>query len=872
MLVMAIMLVFGETIDGSGWFYGMHILAVPAVSAFLLTFGIVAAAYGMFGIRLLTRAEIVTVFFCLLTAVPIMGMGFWTNFIWLSSTIPSQGDFGKIDAIGDKLWPHGPNLLEASFDSPQAENLSFHGNVSWRETEYEEGVRAVIPILHNESPDAVSALRVRVPLEKDGEAFLTLEERYLISVLARGRDMGAHATLYCRIFCDDSSSFDVEAFSEPRPLEKPTYLHRKGFVRYGVYGAEFARRVKNSVDVEFRLEGAGTLELADPKLMSVTAYESLFTGRQTVTEDEYRALRPSERTAYVVKPDSIWSWAGLKAVLRGHIPLRDWRQPVVLWLTLIALFLLATFAVALIMHRQWIANERYPLPVARIPFALLGVDEDGPSAGVLARIWNNKTMWLGFTLCLGWCLMRAWYAYNPNVPNMEIDVKLKPYLDDPSWGRMWNDVSFSISAVVLSVAIFMELNVLLSLVIGFFLFRSLYWIGEAYGWNIGSSGKYAIGAYPFGDEQLIAAYIAYGFLTLLFARKYLWHVLKVALGVRTEAVSAGGDDSGSAASAFNPGPSASTAIYRAALAMLIAAFLGAMLWARSVGVRPHAMAILFGTMVLFGFVAMKIRAECGAPFAWFTPGTRLLIPLAGGMAVFGAQGTMLSSWLSLGMILLFILPGMQMEFVEAARRVRIPMRHVFYTLAVGVLGGMLIGGWFFLSSMYGIGSNNSGFGYWFTARPWEFYPYIEAERAADAAVAKANVPEATASTGESQGINPATWGYVGGAAATAIVTVLRQIFPGFWFHPVGIILGGTASGFGMHMYWSFNIWGSLLAAWAIRLSVLKIGGAAAVRNRLFPFFIGVFLGAIGAHMILFGINAYFVFFDVTLLQRQGPVF
>ena len=39
-------------------------------------------------------------------------------------------------------------------------------------------------------------------------------------------------------------------------------------------------------------------------------------------------------------------------------------------------------------------------------------------------------------------------------------------------------------------------------------------------------------------------------------------------------------------------------------------------------------------------------------------------------------------------------------------------------------------------------------------------------------------------------------------------------------------------------------WGSLLLAWCIRLLVLKIGGAAAVRERLRPFAIGVFVAAV----------------------------
>ena len=56
-------------------------------------------------------------------------------------------------------------------------------------------------------------------------------------------------------------------------------------------------------------------------------------------------------------------------------------------------------------------------------------------------------------------------------------------------------------------------------------------------------------------------------------------------------------------------------------------------------------------------------------------------------------------------------------------------------------------------------------------------------------------------------------------------------------------------------------WGSVLAAWAIRAVVLKFGGAATVKTRLFPFFVGVFLGSL-----------CFLVIDVTcagILQSRG---
>jgi len=76
-----------------------------------------------------------------------------------------------------------------------------------------------------------------------------------------------------------------------------------------------------------------------------------------------------------------------------------------------------------------------------------------------------------------------------------------------------------------------------------------------------------------------------------------------------------------------------------------------------------------------------------------------------------------------------------------------------------------------------------------------------------------------------------------GGSVAMILAVFRQFFSGFWFHPIGFLLGATNLNGGAN-------WGSLLVAWMIRASVLKVGGAQAVVRKLQPFFIGVFIGCV----------------------------
>jgi hypothetical protein len=89
-------------------------------------------------------------------------------------------------------------------------------------------------------------------------------------------------------------------------------------------------------------------------------------------------------------------------------------------------------------------------------------------------------------------------------------------------------------------------------------------------------------------------------------------------------------------------------------------------------------------------------------------------------------------------------------------------------------------------------------------------------------------------------------------ASVTVITILRQFFAGFWFHPIGVIVGSG--------WMAQEAWGSLLLAWLIRFSVLKIGGAATVRNKLMPFAVGIFLGGTAAYFTYFVTVSYLKFF------------
>ncbi len=809
------MLIQHFEVNVSSAFLAEHALAVPAIMVIVLI-SLLAGTFRLVGRwQLLSKPEMLCILFALLLAAPLMTQGFWHRIVAITATIPRMGDFEKMDAFSDRLWPHGPNLLDGSLtpDAPAARLRAF-GNVAWETVEYDQDREARIPVLTNLGATDRSGIRFYLPVQTETGGELVRGEPYMISVLLRPDDLGPGAFYYGRLLADDATDYD-EFFRDSAPA-RITFAQKRGFQRTGVYGIRIPQHIAGRAVVEFGLSGPGRLALTDPKLFSVAALETAFTGKQMILESEYRALPPADRANLIVRPDNLWSLKGLGFVLAAYVPWGDWLMPLAVWSSLILLILLATLCVNVIMRRQWTENERYPLPLTRISHALLGsTDADAlRPRQIMPAIWKNGMMWLGFVLASLWIALRVWSFYNPRVPNLAVAVDLQPYFAGPEWGGMWDGVTFRIHAVFLALAVLMELNVLLSLVLGMFLFRCLYRVGEFTGWQ-------AHTGYPFPEQQVIAGYIVYALLIVVFARKYLWGVLKAAFR---------GDAAASAGEAMS---------YRAALSLLVLCFVGAAAWGRWVAVSPAAMALYFLFIVITGLVASKFRAECGAPFGYFQPARAwLFITLIGGFSVFESSGVLVCLVISFMVFesVFFLMPGAQLETLEMGRQYKVIPRHLLYTCLLGVAGGMLVGGWVFLSNAYALGGDTARYTWAFETKFWYLNPYNAAMKEATATFLGEQTGSAPA------GLTPETWAYLFAGAVTLALTLLRQLFAGFWFHPFGFILGSSW----MHTY----IWGSLLTAWAIRLIVLRLGGAATVRTKLIPFFIGVFLAGVAAYLLL----------------------
>ncbi len=830
MLLMGMYVQYAEIIQVSRGAIGEQAIPVPAITVFLLVLLVAALLQVAVKYQILNRQERFCVLISLLIAAPMMTQGMWHRFVGIIAASPREGNFHYMDAFNDKLWPHGPNLLHDRLDPDAPASIEAVGNVEWREIEYAAGESAMRPVLVNENSEELSYIGFTLDLhDEEGNFLLQPGQPYLVSFLGKPTDLQSESYYFIRLYEDDKEDYSEVVNS--REQTKKTFLHQTGFLRVGRYNVVVPPTIRKSLEIRIGLQGAGTLAVTDPKFFSVAALEGVYKGRRIIGQAAFDQLSPNQQVGLIVKPNNMFSLAGLKFLITGYIPVRDWWNTAVAWSVPICLLLAAMLAIGVIMRRQWAENERYPFPLFQIPYSLNG-EADEAEDKPLPSIWKMRIMWIGFGVGLCYALLKGWHYYNPEVPFKEPTVALSQYIDSPWWGGMWN-VTFGLSLLLISIAIFFELNVLLSLVVGFFLYRSLFILGNFFNWKV-------ISGYPFRYEQSIGAYLAYAAVVLFFTRKYIFRIFRYAFSKRNKEASAG--------EAFS---------YRTAFIVLAVAFLGAILWALWLNVSVIAIVVYFAFLVTIGFVAAKLKSECGLPVGYFTPyNAMLFIGLLGGMTAFG-PGAVLVCLIASGFLtvsVFFFIPGTQVELLEFGRRYKLVPRHLIYTCILGIAGGLFIGGWVFLSNSYAIGGDNIKY-QWSYSQGWFFRSYMT-----QLADATSQVMQDKGAA--SQGILPVHWAYIGAGVLTVIVATLRQLFAGFWFHPIGIILGSA------HMLeWA---WGSVLFACGIRWTVLKLGGAATVKNKLFPFFIGVFLGCIVSILIFVIYGAYLQDLGIVRIYSELP--
>jgi hypothetical protein len=225
----------------------------------------------------------------------------------------------------------------------------------------------------------------------------------------------------------------------------------------------------------------------------------------------------------------------------------------------------------------------------------------------------------------------------------------------------------------------------------------------------------------------------------------------------------------------------------------------------------------FALYLGYSLAATRMRAELGPPThdLYFSGPTRVLTSLFGSRT-FGVQN----------LVILTQFHGFDRDYRSS------PMAHQIEALKMGrstgmqgkrLISAMLLASlvafiawfWLYLTTAYQFGSTGKMRGGW-VACGWETYNRLDSWLT---------------------GVGSPDWSAMGqlgfGLGFSLFLMVLRQLFLGFPFHPVGYAVCGSWT-----MSW---LWFSVFIAWLIKLFILRYGGMNTFR-RAIPLFVGLMLG------------------------------
>jgi hypothetical protein len=778
----------------------------------------------------LEKGELLVIYSMLVISAPLMSQGMWHRFIGLIISIPHNPENMVLaDSFSEKLWPHGPHLVEnRRFEAGLDERAAAQPKEKVKVVpapQTQVGATSAVELQGTEASE--TTFRIQVPRRQHGSEVLVPGERYFLSGLFKLTGFRSQSRLSVELVSGEER---VQVLTLGRDTPE-TYSRPGGFQRAGQPYLSLPRTLGEQLDLVFTLSGAGTAQVTDVTFFSNESLARLHKGTSEIRESDLPRLPADSRESLLVRPDNLASPSGIWYALKGSIPYREWLTPMLYWGSIVLALFLGLLGIGVIFRKQWAEHERFSFPLVVVPRLLL--EEREENGRTVRPLFRSGTFLVGMSLAILYCMLQGLAFYVPGLPDPTVQLNLTEYVGSPAMKAFVAGFDpggaggFQIVLLFTAIAFFVELDMLLSIVVCFWLAKLPFYFGEALGWK---NLKGPVDAFPFAQEQHIGAFLSLALIVLWTARRHL-----LAVGRRAFGLAGGADDTSEAFS------------YRTAMLLVVASFVFFALWGAAAGLGAGNALLFFGFLVVCGFSASRIRTECGAPFTYFTPYYPYLIFfLFGGLFTFRLETMVLAfaagGFMAVAQFLLFA--PTQVEMLQLADTEKAKPRGVSWALLIGLLGGVTIGGYFMLVWAYGKGAESITYmKTWAVSQNWYFTSLRTAVANADAQVLHA------AATGEEAGaVFPAgALTAVGiGGGITLLLTFLRTQFVGFWIHPIGYILANT--------FFIYAVWGSILAAWVIKWSALKIGGPRLIRERMTPFFVGVFVGSV-AGMLFWDIVA-----------------
>ncbi|MBQ37810.1 MAG: hypothetical protein CME04_15595 [Gemmatimonadaceae bacterium] len=502
-------------------------------------------------------------------------------------------------------------------------------------------------------------------------------------------------------------------------------------------------------------------------------------------------LLPHSPTRRVIVDDGHGNRAFFEGVGRTDVGIAydAWIEPLLWW----AVFLLALYVsmvcIAVILRRQWLEHEKLPYPLTRVGLAMVEAESE---KGLVNGLFKNGAVWLGCAVPMGLGTLKGLSRYSTSVTALDLDTSLTLFgLLDLSIAPRFSLIGFSYlinTQVAAGIWVFYLVARLERELLNF--------IGVTSDQVI----TYGVSNQPLMGYQGGGALLAMVLVGLWVGRQHLRDVFMKALGRAPQV-----DDSDEIMS------------YRAAVFGLVGGVLVMTAWLWLMG-TPLWVSGLFIVLALLIFIGItRIIAEAGLA-ALRAPMIAPDLTLMGlGSDLVGAAGgfnlSLAYIWSSDIRVFIMGMAANGLKMIEAMDlRSR---RFVLWGIGLAILIGACGSCWtvFHLAHEHG-GINVASWG--FKGGPNRLF-------------------DTAARNLEPAGVYWQGMGFVvGGGMAMTLMMWARHRLTWWPIHPIGFPIGGNDA-------MMDRVWGNVLIAWAIKVTVLRFGGAAAYRRSQF-FFLGLIMG------------------------------
>ena len=486
---------------------------------------------------------------------------------------------------------------------------------------------------------------------------------------------------------------------------------------------------------------------------------------------------------------------GLPPGLR--IPWGIWVNPLLLWMIYVLGFYTVVICICVIVRKQWIESERLQFPLVQFAVEIAAEESSPKRSSYIPPFFKNPAVWLGLAIPMIIHGINGLHHYYPTIPRILLYYDLRKFLTD----RPFNAINRLRADTYLSVIGFTyTLPTQLSFSLWFFylFYQIQYVLWAAFGQR---PDPPFIGHIVRSGAALQMAGACFGLIAYILwrMREHLADIWRRAFQRRSSI-----DDSD------EPLP------YRVIIFLFIAGFLIISLWSHIAGIPILVALSIHITIFVVMMALMRVVSEGGVLMLHtsFRP-LDVITQFAGTRAV-GPKGLtvlMYQEKIFMTTFLDYLMPSV-LDGFKLSESANMNRRSLLGAICLTIILSILFACVTLIFIGYRYGGINAGHFYgWSTTL--EFFRLQNI----------LNKP-VDASMGGMMNLSF-------GALGVVFLSLIRQRFWWWPFHPLGFVMGAT--------YPMVLLWFSVLLGWLMKWATLRFGGIS-MYNRLRPLFLGMVLG------------------------------